>query len=269
MDAMFATLKQLPALPAAVMEVIASFSDPDLDSHELAQKIGLDQGLSARMLRVANSSFYGLPRQVASIQDAVMVLGFSSVRSLALAAGIAGAFPVSSASFAWPEHWKRSMLAGVYARSLAGCLNLDRETAFSAGLFHDIGLAVLAFCAPEQLVRAQASAAEGDLLAAEREVLGFDHAQLGGEVAKNWNFPASIEQAIRCHHTALATDGAMLDLVTHAAHLLSLADMAQADVPTSLPEDLTRVLGLDADKLRQCLPSAEELDAASAALLQT
>lgn len=269
LDASFAARMQLPVLPAAVVEVIASFGDANLDAHELARKIGIDQGLSARMLRVANSSFYGMPRQVASIQDAVMVLGFGSVRSLALAAGIAAVFPQAAAAFAWPGYWKRSMLAGVYARALAGCLKVDRETAFSAGLFHDIGLAVLACCAPQELSQAEAAAGEGDLLAAERAVLGFDHAELGGEVVRRWNFPVSIEQAIRHRCAAPGPECSALDRVAHAAHLLSVAEMAGTDVAASLPAETLAALGLDSDGLRLCLPAVADLEAAAAALLNS
>lgn len=263
MDQLLAALNKLPALPEAVRDVIASFDAPRLDSHELADKIGRDQGMSARMLRMANSPFYGLPRQVASIREAVVVLGFSSVRSLALAAGISGVFAGGDSAFSWSDYWKKCMLAGVYARSLAKCLKLDQETAFSAGLFHDIGLAVLACCAPERLAEARAKAGEGDLLAAERAVLGFDHAQLGGEVARRWNFPLVIERAIRAHHGAAAGDDPLL-LVVRAAHLLALAPQGEVEC---LPVPLRDALGLDAERLRACLPQWEEALAASNALL--
>src|SRR4030065_1666415 len=82
-----------PAIPAVVQEIIASFRDANLDIPTLARKIAQDQALSAKALRVANSSFYGLPRKVGSIQDAVMVVGFNSMRSVVLSAGFMHAFP--------------------------------------------------------------------------------------------------------------------------------------------------------------------------------
>jgi len=270
MDTLLASLNRLPVLPAAVMEVISGFDNPQLDSHDLATKISHDQSLSARILRMANSPFYGLPRQVASIQEAVMVLGFSSVRCLALAVGIAGAFPDTATVFPWSDYWKRSMMAAVYARSLAKCLKLDQEASFIAGLFHDIGLAVLAYGAPELLAKAQVVAGEGDLLAAERSVMGFDHAQLGGEVVRRWNFPSTIEQAIRQHRSAAAGEGEPLMLVTHAASLLSLAAVAGAsDTEECLPQLLQAALGLDPERLRQCLPQQDDIEAACAALVST
>lgn len=269
MDTLLATMNKIPSLPAAVLEVISSFENADIEVHALADKIGHDQGLSARILRMANSSFYGLPRQVGSIPNAVVVLGFSTVRSLALAASIAAVFPASSATFSWSDYWKRSMAAAMYARALAKCLKLNPEIAFTAGLFHDIGLAALAFGAPQQLAEAQAAAGTGDLLAAERALLGFDHALLGGEVARQWHFPSAIEAAIRHHRGAAAGAGEPLVLLTHAAFLLSIAAAggAEPDVEACLPQALRSALGLTVDQLRTCVPKLEEIDAAYAALL--
>lgn len=97
-------LHQLPALPLVLQEVMASFRNADVGSDVLARKIAHDQGLSARVLRVANSSFYGLPRQVGSVQDAVTVLGFDTVRSLVLSAGATGPHPVCAGSACHRQH---------------------------------------------------------------------------------------------------------------------------------------------------------------------
>lgn len=108
-DQVIAKLHQLPAMPAVVQEVIASFTNDKLDSAVLADRIAQDQGLSAKVLRVSNSSFYGLPRKIGSIQDAVMVLGFNSVRSLALSAGFVHVFPpVPGSPFNRQAYWKHS-----------------------------------------------------------------------------------------------------------------------------------------------------------------
>jgi putative nucleotidyltransferase with HDIG domain len=198
----------------------------------------------------------------------VVVLGFSTVRSLALAAGIASVFPACSATFSWPDYWKRSMAAAVYARTLAKCIRLNPETAFTAGLFHDVGLAALAFGAPQQLAEAQAAAGTGDLLAAERALLGFDHALLGGKVARQWNFPLDIELAIRHHHSAANGSGEALVLVTRAAALLSVAaDGEEPDVAAYLPQPLLVALGLDPEQMRCCMPQQDEIVTACAALL--
>lgn len=267
-------LQRLPALSAAIQQVIQSFEDPALDIHVLAERISQDQFLSAKVLRVANSSFYGLRRQVSSISDAVVVLGFGNVRGIALAAGFSGLFPVSDSVFSWPDYWRRCMAAGIYARCLAKQVKLDPESAFTAGLFHDIGLAALAYVMPERVEQAQAAAQkageeagrESGLLAAELALLGFDHADLGGEIARYWNFPYEIEQAIRQHHHALAAGSAKpLAWVTHAAHLLS--DTQGCD--KCIPDALLAALDLSRPQLKQCLPLWSDVDAASSALFSS
>lgn len=254
-------LKRLPALPEAVRQVIASFDDPRLDIHALAGKISRDIDLSARVLRVANSPFYGLARQVSSIHEAVVVLGFGNVRGMALAAGIAGVFP-GNGDFPWTSYWQRCMAAGMYARSLARCVGTNPESAFTAALFHDIGLAALAHGMPGSFAQAQAEG--GDALDAERALLGFDHAELGGEIARYWNFPPAIERAIRENLRAEPSEEPLVQLV-RAARLLTEAGMA--GVAPVLPEPLLAVLGLDAERMRQCLPQWDDVAATSAALL--
>lgn len=115
-------LHQLPSLPVIVQELIASFNDPDLDIAVLADKIERDQGLSAKVLRVANSSFYGLSRRVGSVHDALVVLGFDAIRSMALSAGMVHAFPnISGGYFDRGAYWQRSFRVATLARAL------DRE----------------------------------------------------------------------------------------------------------------------------------------------
>ena len=186
-------LHQLPAIPAVVQELIQNFDNPALDSQHLAQKISQDQALVAKVLRVANSAFYGLPRQVGSTQEAVVVLGFSTVRSLVLSAGFIDAFSASTptACVDREHYWQRSLVIATYARAVAKCLRQDSEMAFSAGLLHDIGIMVLDVCAHERFAVVWKNAqGDGDeLIQAERAAFGFDHAELGAEVARRWKFP--------------------------------------------------------------------------------
>ena len=121
MNEILNNLHQLPSIPAVVQELISNFDNPELDSQHLAQKIGQDQALAAKVLRVANSAFYGLPRQVGSIQEAVVVLGFNTVRSLALSismvdflTGRPGKHQIN-----YSEFWKHSIGVSIMARAIA------------------------------------------------------------------------------------------------------------------------------------------------------
>ena len=176
LDEALAQLHQLPAIPAVVQEVVASFSAADVDIDKLAHKIGQDQALTARVLRVANSSFYGFPRKIASLHDAVVVMGLAGVRSLVLSAGFVQAFSkAGDGALDRIEYWKRSFRVATYAQAVAKCLKLSPEVAFTAGMLHDIGQLVLDTCLPQQYAQvvAQAQADGCDLISATRSPIEF------------------------------------------------------------------------------------------------
>lgn len=266
-------LHQLPAIPAVVQELISNFDNPELDSHHLAQKIGQDQALAARVLRVANSAFYGLPRQVGSIQEAVVVLGFSTVRSLVLSAGIIGAFSTASpGGVDRNQYWQRSLSTAILARAVAKCLRQDTEMAFSAGLLHDIGIMVLDVCDHERFAALWQStqAGENGLIEAERAALGFDHAELGAEVARRWKFPPAIEEAIRYHYQPEHSPFQMLTGIVQVAALLERFGAEEAsggECFTRIPEALRDALRLDRERLEKCLPRPEQVEAAKNQML--
>lgn len=268
-EEVLAKLHQLPSMPVVIQEIMASFKNEDLDGSVLAEMIARDQGLSAKVLRVANSPFYGLPRKIASMQDAVLVMGFSGVRSLVLSAGIVHAFPASAGSrFDRAAYWKRNFRVAAYARALAQALRQDPQMAFTAAMFHEIGQLVLDVCIPEQyagVLQDQALTGHG-LAEVERAQLGFDHALIGGEVARHWNFPDEIEHAIRYwaepeHEPFRAVTG-----IVHVAVQLENGLAGDALI-SQLPEGLCKQLGLSWERIETGLPEAQGLDAGAALLL--
>ncbi|BAN36095.1 hypothetical protein SCD_n02287 [Sulfuricella denitrificans skB26] len=270
MHEILGNLHQLPAIPAVVQELIQNFDNPALDSQHLAQKISQDQALVAKVLRVANSAFYGLPRQVGSTQEAVVVLGFGTIRSLVISAGFIDAFS-SSASTACVDrehYWQRSLVVATYARAVAKCLRQDSEMAFSAGLLHDIGIMVLDVCAHDRfaVIWQSVQGCDGDkLIQAERATLGFDHAELGAEVAHRWKFPSAIEDAIRYHYQPGHQPFLIMTGVVQVARALTLASeegLPEEEWFARIPQVLRDALKLDWDKLHKCLPQPEQLEAA-------
>jgi putative nucleotidyltransferase with HDIG domain len=252
-----------------VQEVIASFRNDNLDSATLANKIAQDQGLSAKVLRVANSSFYGFPRKISSIQDATMVMGFNSVRSLVLPAGFAHTFPSSLCSlFDRHAYWMRSFRVAGYAKALAQCLRQDQQLAFTAGMFHDIGELVLDVCIPEQFahILQQQKTSGLDLVEIEQTELGFDHALIGAEMAMRWNFPPGIEHAIRYWR---APEHAPFEPVTGMVHVAVLLEsgLSGEDLMMHLPETLRDHLKISWERIEACMPEPDELDAAANLML--
>lgn len=263
-------LGQLPVLPMVVQEVIRSLADPDADAVALGHQIGQDPVLGARLLRVANSAFYGLSRQVATPHDAIMVMGLSQVRSLVLASGLAHALPQHKGGLDRRKHWQRSFRVATTAQALARRLRRPADAAFTAGMLHNIGELVLDVCLPEAYAAArQASSSRGiPLRQAEQAALGFDHTEVGAEVARHWKLPDVIEHAIRhCHDPELAAT-AEVSAGVAVACLLDDGLVAGAASPLpELPASLRAAIPLDDAALQACIPDAEQAASAAALLL--
>lgn len=269
LDEAIAQLHQLPAIPTVVQDVVASFNNANVDIDDLAQKISRDQALTAKVLRVANSSFYGFSRRIASLHDAVVVMGLAGVRSLVLSAGLMHAFDQKSGGgLNRVEYWKRSFRVATYAKAVAKCLKQPPEVAFIAGMLHDIGQLVLDTCLPDLYAQAVVYAeAEGcDLIAAEEATLGFHHGALGAEVARRWNFPPVIEQAIRNCRSQCDAALAPLSVAVCMAVRLDRGELPQGLVETLSPA-LRADFGPEASRLTAMLPDREQLEAGVDSLL--
>ncbi len=271
-EKMLQDIRQLPSLSVVVLEILDSFKDEGLKIPELVRKIGRDQGLAARVLRVANSAFLGFPSKVASINEAVVVLGFHSVRSLALAAGVIQQFPPGEGNaFDRLAFWQHAIGVGVAARVLAQKLGRNQEEAFTAGLLHDIGRLVLDAYFHDSFLKILDLAAQDDcpLVTAEKKALGMDHAEIGYEVARQWKFPLPVQLAIRGHHDPDASSSELTDLVHLAnvlAHGLEIGNSGYDQVPP-LMAGAWRRLGLDWDAVAVCLPEIERLNAGATLLV--
>lgn len=217
-------IRDLPSLSAVVVELMASIEQEDIDVNSLAGKIALDQSLAAKTLRLANSSFYGMSSRVTSIHQAISVLGFHNIRTLVTACSITGSFPAGGgASFNFKAFWRHSVATAVCAKLLARHLDLNPETAFTAGLLHDIGTLVLATRFARQYEDMLAYRMQHDcyLIEAEQAVFGLDHAAVGSALAGWWKFPEAMQSAVAGHHLATHAGPPSLGLVVHAASILA------------------------------------------------
>ena len=244
-DEVARNIRDLPALPTIVLELIRSFDEPDIDIARLAETISHDQALAARTLRVANSSFYGLASKVKTINQAIMVLGFDTVRSLVAAGAIVHALP------------------GAGARNIARRTRLNQEYAFLSGLLHDVGRLVLATRFPQQYAAAIAWRDRHDAwqVDAEQHVLGIDHQQAGLMLAESWKFPAMIQGAIATHHAPAVDELGDIASIVHVAnamvHALDLCGGADALVPP-VSGAAWASLRLDSGMLRGVFKETEE-----------
>ncbi|AQR70363.1 histidine kinase [Janthinobacterium sp. LM6] len=225
-------IQELPSLPVVVLELLSSMDQDDTDVHVLAQKIELDQALAAKTLRIANSSFYGMQSKVTSIPQAVSVLGFHSIRTVVTACALTGSFAPVSGGFDFQAFWRHSLATAIAARLLAPHLRVNPETAFTAGLLHDLGTLVLVtrFPAEHALVRSYRQAHDCQMAEAELAVIGIDHAQVGSALAAYWKFPEAIQQAVADHHAIERLEAGGLPLAVHLANAVALGlDLAGVD----------------------------------------
>lgn len=267
-----ATLDKIPPVAGTVMELLRSLDDENLDATHLARKIGHDPVLSARVLKIVNSPFYGIAGQVSSLQEAVMVLGFSSVRRLALAVSLNGSFPVRGQGEADPRRiWRHSFCVALCGQVLARLVRVDPESAFTAGLLHDIGRIALLSVDPAGFAAVLAARANHpDLGAAEAAVLGFTHAEFGARLLERWRLPAILVRAVEFHHRPdTAPTGPLTDLThlaDHLAHAMADNTLEQL-VSAGAPNNAVIRLGLTRVQCIEALaPVPEQVEAFAAVL---
>ena len=249
---MISRLHKLPAMPAVAMELLNSLSDDNTEVDALARRIAQDQAIAARVLRVANSPFYGLQTQVGSIRDAIVVLGFSTVRSLVLTATVVSGLPAGRCpGFSQELFWRHGLGVAVAARALARKLGRRADELFIAGLLHDIGRLAMVVVAPEDYAEVIATSRAQDCTRQEAEmsVFGYDHAAVGAALAQRWNFPPEIHDALAFHHAPAggAPDGPAA--LIHYADAIAKALDLDGEEDTQLPRlDPATIVALDLDQ---------------------
>jgi putative nucleotidyltransferase with HDIG domain len=219
----------IPTMPEAALAVVRMSGDSQTTATKVANRIAHDQSLTTRVLRLANSAYYGLPRQIVSLQDAVVMLGMRTVRHLALVASTFPWLTQPRKGYALGPQalWEHSIAVSIGAQLLARrTRRADVDEAFTAGLLHDLGKVVLSLWMEPKLAdlikRSEQDGVAFDSL--ERETFGFDHSQVGAYLAERWNLPDSLVDAIRYHHTPDACDPPtpIVDIV-HLADILALS----------------------------------------------
>jgi len=211
-----ARLTTIGTLPEVTVQIIKTVEDPRSSAGQLNAIVSHDPALVTRVLKVVNSSFYGLPGQVASIERAIVLLGLNGVKNLAVAASLGQLFRGVKLCepFTARDLWTHCVAVAVASRELAGCLETPvADEAFLAGMIHDVGLIAHLQLWPEKLRQvceeAKALAAgieegkpyEGEsFLQVERRIIGLDHEQLGRGLAQRWRFPKSCQEVAGNHH---------------------------------------------------------------------
>ncbi len=200
------SFSQLPAIPYVINEVLAALDNPDLNASHLAKLIERDQMLTARVLTVANSPFYGFSRRISTIDLAIVVLGFNSIReiviSFLLQRFLAG---VRKDVFDIKSYWNYSMFCGAASRVLARKLGYRLAgEAFVAGLMHDIGIIIIVQYMTESFRKIIAIQQKLGLsiIEAEQQIISSDHCGIGAWFANKWNLPDQLRKSLQFHHNS-------------------------------------------------------------------
>ena len=195
--------KDLPTIPAVLARIIAVVDGRHSSARDLVELIERDQALTSRILKLANSALFGLSRKVATVPRAVVLVGFTTVRNLALGVKLWDALAGGGRQRARVETlWHHSALVAAAAKLIASRIRgVDPDTSFTAGLLHDVGKLILSLKLAAGYWSIIEGVAEGeDIAGRERMHLGVDHAEVGGWLAEAWRLPPSIVAAIRDHH---------------------------------------------------------------------
>lgn len=229
-------IEELPTLPTTLSKIISVAENPDAGAKDLAIVISQDQSISSMVLRLVNSAFYGHFRNISSISHAIVILGFQTVKNLALGTSIFRAQPHGSRPvFNRNKFWAHSLAVGTFTKKLAARMEtgdrIDPETAFVTGLLHDLGKVIFDNYFNEEYRQAANQARERKewIRVTEEETLGMSHPMAGRMLAEKWHFPANVVSAIEFHHEPDKTAGpdegvltALVHVANHCCHELKI-----------------------------------------------
>lgn len=254
----------LPTMPHVANLVMEKLSDPNATAKDLHTIISQDQALAARVLKIANSPFYGCARTVTNLTDALVVMGFDSIRSLVVASAMQDFFK----KFGLAEKllWEHSIACGGIAKRVAKRVKYSKiEEAFLAGLLHDIGKVVLNLKMPDQMLQIVQDVYNDSthtFIEIEEKTFSFNHAQVGMLIARKWNFTDTIEEAIGYHHypekaKILPVLSYIISLSNSLCHKLEIGPTRNPDLNVSELRS-TKALKITPESVEELLADAEE-----------
>lgn len=223
---LLARIDDLPPLPAVAARVMSMSEDDRTSAMDLAQVLATDQALTAKLIRISNSAYYGFARRTSTVREAVVMLGFKQVRQVAVGASLMNAFAGrKSEAFDIDLFWGHSVAVAVAAEALAKkSFAVKPEDAFTAGILHDIGRLVLRQVMPAEFNEAVVMARGGGISLGEAELLttGYAHDEIGRALGETWKFPGHLVEAVQCHHddTLTPANDGLAGVVAQANRLM-------------------------------------------------
>jgi len=262
------SVNNIPSLPYIIQEVSMLIGDPKTSASILGKIISKDQGLVTKILTVANSPLYGIPRRVATIDFAIVVLGFSQIKNIVIALSMLDALKkIGDKKFQQKKYWMHSLLTASAAQRIADDLGYQTSgEAFTAGLLHDLGIPIIYKLFNNEYKKIIQSVKEDKkiYLDAEKEHLGLTHQEVGRFLLDKWNLPISIAEVISHHHKPSRSEehselSALIHLADFMTKKLAIGDFAW-DNTAKIDLEIIEILKLgDEEYLETFIYSYKEL----------
>lgn len=261
-------VEDVPALPEVTFQALKLADDPNSTAQDMNAVITKDQSLTAKVLKLANSAYYGFPRRIYTVTEATVLLGFSTIKGIVMAASVSDMMSkeITGYALAPGELWRHSQASAMAARYIARNIKAKNpDVAYTGALLHDVGKVVLNHHLEEgyhevlQVIQGGVTS----FIEAEQEVLGFTHAEVGARLARKWNLPEELVESILYHHTPeKATLNPVLTSLVHLADALCMMmgiGLGVDGLVYQFSEEALRILNLTPDKLESMLSSLTDI----------
>jgi putative nucleotidyltransferase with HDIG domain len=256
-DKILAGIKELPPMPQVVVKTQQLIADADVDAKRIAEVIDTDQAIATKVLKVANSAYYGMSGKISSIKHAAVVLGYKTLGEITSSVGAENILGGKLPGYGYDSQdlWKHSLAVAFGSKILANTQNSTLvNEAYTAGLIHDVGKIIMDSYVldKKEEIESFMEKEEKAFLEAENQFFGFNHAEIGFEICHKWNFPETITTAIKNHHQPSNANGNGLSHILHMADyiaILSGIGYDADDVLYTLEEGTMSALGLKHDRV--------------------
>ena len=260
----------LVSLPGVFIRINEMIESQESTATEISKVLSQDPGLTVRLLRVANSSFYGLSKEVDSVARAITIIGTQRLRDLVLATCAVEAFEgIPNELVTMDDFWSHSLFCGLISKHLAEQAGIkESDSLFISGLLHDIGQLIMFRQLPELslqvLLQDLDQVDEPEIIISEKEIIGFDHAHLGGAVVAHWQLPPVFVETISCHHEPeTATEFPKHAAIVHIANTLAVLtelktfNIEETDAPPIHPGSW-ETIGLTPEVIQPVIAAARQ-----------
>jgi len=222
-----AQVKSFPGMPATATKLQKILKDPDSTAAQIEEVLRYDAGLTANILKLTNSAYFGIPSKVSSVKQAIVLLGWKRLLQLVMTMCMSTVMkePVAGYDLLQGELWRHSLAVSVAAETVVKALKIpEAEEVFTAALLHDVGKLVLGGFVKDELAQINALVAKDmPFEVAEYIIIGTDHAEIGARILKKWDFPEGLVNAVGWHHSPETCENhCMLSDIVHIANTIGL-----------------------------------------------